>query len=357
MADPQGPPPPSKISFGPVSTIEFDKDKPTSSVNPGKEKRPLKRKRGRLPIGDIPSGDIPKGGPGPKREIARRGARKRKREPNPSGDNQCLPPNHKIARGRARPKQLKGMTDEEKEAEFLARLEKNREAARLCRRNKKAQVEVLKGKVVSLGARDAKQKETIKELNSTIVRLQAKLAICSNAGSGLSEERRCDLDSVLRNEIEDWNAHFHRNADLQGAFCGADSTGASGYSPIEFLPDPTAATVTDKLQELGDLSDILPHADELVEGPECDPRLAQVSMTLRQVNGKLAEMGFITDTVPRSYDPGYITSVVQKVRRDPVLAHPPWAWWNRGKKSGSTTTRERPSHVEPTVVLPEGTKY
>ena len=324
MADPQRPTPPSKISFGPVSTIEFDKDKPASSVNPRKETR--SRKHGQLPIGDIPSGDIPKGGPGPKREIARGGARKRKREPNPSGDNQCLPPNHKIARGRARQKQLKGMTDEEKEAEFLARLEKNREAARLCRRNKKAKVEVLKGKVVSLGARDSKQKETIKELNSTIVRLQAKLATCSNA-------------------------------DIQGAFCGADSTGASGYSPIEFLPDPTAATATDELQEIGDLSDILPHADELVEGPEVDPILSQASLTLQQVNDELAKMGLITDTVPRSYDPGYITSVVQKVRRDPVLAHPPWAWWNRGKKSGSTTTRERPSHVEPTVVLPEGTKY
>ena len=81
---------PSEISFGPVSTIEFDKDKPASSVNPRKETR--KRKRGKLH------------------------------------------PKRKIDKGRARTKQLAGMTPEQRETEIL---ERNREAARRCRINTK----------------------------------------------------------------------------------------------------------------------------------------------------------------------------------------------------------------------------
>lgn len=334
MADPQGPSTPSKfsqVSFGKSSIREFEKEDPPNRCNPmspGPEnprKETRKRKRRKLPSMDNPSGD------------------------NPSGDNQngCLPPNHKIAKGKARPIQLATMTPEQIAAERKKTLERNRRAAAECRKRRKAELKQLEATVAAAEAKDAMQRKTIKELHSTIDRLQAKLGIHHKAGSDLSQKERHERAIALRTELED------PSADFEGAFCGADLTGASGYSPIAF-PKAKVTVVKGEFPELGELAGFLPHADKPVEGPEVDPILAKVSLTLRQVNGKLAERGFITETVPRAYDPSYIQSVVRTVRLDPVLAHRPWDWWTRGKNSGSRILRKRPSHVEPTVFLPSG---
>lgn len=338
MTDPQGPftSSNSKVSFGKPSIREFDGKDPPSSV-------------GHVPPNLIHPNSMSllrKFKDGPKKP------RKRKPDPNPSGDipNKCLPPEPKRARGRGRKKQLATMTPEQIAAEQEYFLEKNRKAAAECRKRKKAEREQLEADVAAAVVRDAKQRKTIKELHSTIGRLQAKLGIHPKAGSGLPQKEKRDLGIALRAKIEDGSA------DFQGAFCGADSTGASGYSRIAFQEKAKVPVVKGELPELGDLSATLPHADKPVKGPEVDPILALVSLTLRQVNGELAKMGFNTETVPRGYDPNFVQTVVQKVRRDPVLAHPPWPWWH-GKRNGSTITRERPSHVDPTVVLPEGTKY
>lgn len=315
----------SKVSFGPDSFRNFHAADPPSCCNPMSP--------------EPPSAD------GPKKH--RKDNRKRKREKLPSGDipNQCLPRDHKIARGRGRIKQLEGMTAEEKEAEYLDRMERNRRAAAECRRKKKLRFIDLENQVAAAVERDAEQKGIIEKLCSERDQLKAalksRLGVDISSGSGLSKKEKCDHGIALRKEV---GSKYFDSRDFKGAFCGADTAEYSGCSPIAF---PREASSGD-LSELGDLSDILPHADEPVDACKV---LSEVSLTLRQVNGKLAEMGFITETVSRGYNSEYIKSVVQKVRLDPVLVHRPWPWWY-GKSYGSTLTCARPSHVDPTVVLP-----
>lgn len=234
---------------------------------------------------------------------------------------------------------------------------RNRKAARVSRLKKKENEEKLRLDVKYFAAENTKKINEIKKLRLERDYYLEEIAIAELA-IRLSEDKRGDRDTALAPELEELEEIEEieeieelEDADFQGASCGADSTRASSYSPITFPPDSTATEATYELQDLGYPTDFLSHADEPVEGSNVDPILAQVSLTLRQVNCELAKSGFIPEIDTSHYDIGYIQSVFQN-----VMAPPPWTLLH-DKKDVPTMTRKIPSHVDPTVVLPEKTKY
>jgi hypothetical protein len=92
---------------------------------------------------------------------------------------QKLLPGHKIARGRGRRKQLEMMTEEEKEAEKAARMEKMRISARECRLRKKNNIATLETKLRAFEQKDKRNKATINRLRDEMRRLQENLRALS----------------------------------------------------------------------------------------------------------------------------------------------------------------------------------
>lgn len=90
----------------------------------------------------------------------------------PSG---VLPEDHRPARGRKRTKQLNQMSQEQIEVERLVRLERNREAARLCRQNRKEQLDTLRAEVMRLTECDKKSQAKIRALKAELGRAKSKI--------------------------------------------------------------------------------------------------------------------------------------------------------------------------------------
>lgn len=88
-----------------------------------------------------------------------------------------LPPDHRPARGRGRQSQLKQMTKEQIEAEAAARLEKNRLAARDCRKRRKFHLSELENKVAIHEARDLEQQQIIEKLRQEVADLRSQLGL------------------------------------------------------------------------------------------------------------------------------------------------------------------------------------
>lgn len=86
-----------------------------------------------------------------------------------------LPPDHKPARGRGRQLQLKQMTQDQIKAEALARLAKNRDAARGSRQKRKELVTELEKKVSQLEAERAADKAKIANLEAMVSRMSDML--------------------------------------------------------------------------------------------------------------------------------------------------------------------------------------
>lgn len=83
-----------------------------------------------------------------------------------------LPANHRPARGRGRQNQLAKMSEQQIEAEALARLEKNRQAARDCRLRRKKHTEVLEQKVLQLEKKNKEQEQLIASLQAQLSQTQ-----------------------------------------------------------------------------------------------------------------------------------------------------------------------------------------
>lgn len=96
-------------------------------------------------------------------------------KPLPLPKNSPLPEDHKLARGRARIKQLKNMTKEQVEAEVAARMEKNRQLARNIRLKNKIKFQSLEMEVQNLKIKNEENKKTIAHLQEVI----DKLTLCN----------------------------------------------------------------------------------------------------------------------------------------------------------------------------------
>lgn len=96
-------------------------------------------------------------------------------KPLPLPKNSPLPEDHKLARGRARIKQLKNMTKEQVEAEVAARMEKNRQFARNIRLKNKIKFQNLEMEVQNLKIKNEENKKTISHLQEVI----DKLTLCN----------------------------------------------------------------------------------------------------------------------------------------------------------------------------------
>lgn len=79
-----------------------------------------------------------------------------------------LPPDHRPARGRGRSIQLSSMTKEQIAAETVARNERNRQAAKECRRKRKEHVELLEARVEKLESVLSGNRKTIAELRAKL---------------------------------------------------------------------------------------------------------------------------------------------------------------------------------------------
>lgn len=89
--------------------------------------------------------------------------------------HEILGPEHKVARGRGRRKQLEQMTEKEKEAERELRMEKMRIAARECRLRKKSNVKTLEATVQAFSKKDRANRAVIASLQEEVRRLQFNL--------------------------------------------------------------------------------------------------------------------------------------------------------------------------------------
>lgn len=112
----------------------------------------------------------------PKRADSGNGCGKKKPvQPLPLPEDGVLPQDHMPARGRRRKIQLQSMTPEQIKAEAAARMEKNRQSARECRRRKKNYIQQLDGQLKTLQAKDRKQMKTIATLQSQLEEMQKQL--------------------------------------------------------------------------------------------------------------------------------------------------------------------------------------
>lgn len=88
-----------------------------------------------------------------------------------------LPLDHRPARGRGRCSQLKKMTPEQREAEAVARAERNRLAARDFRLRQRYYEKELEDKVETLQESDRRQAERIHQLEAEVVHLRSLLEL------------------------------------------------------------------------------------------------------------------------------------------------------------------------------------
>lgn len=95
--------------------------------------------------------------------------RKTKEEHIPDG---ILPKGHIVHKGRKRTSQVQKMTQEQIQVERMVRLEKNRQAARISRANRRQQFEALESEVIRLTTLHDESQNTIAELRAEVTRLK-----------------------------------------------------------------------------------------------------------------------------------------------------------------------------------------
>lgn len=95
--------------------------------------------------------------------------RKVKEEQIPDG---ILPKGHIVHKGRKRTSQVQKMSQEQIQVERMVRLEKNRQAARISRANRRQQFEALESEVIRLTTLQDESRNTIAKLQAEVARLK-----------------------------------------------------------------------------------------------------------------------------------------------------------------------------------------
>ena len=108
----------------------------------------------------------PRAGKSPRRH------RSKASSPLPIPLGSTLPLDHQPARGRGRAQQLRTMTQDQIQVETIARVEKNRKAARDARLRKKQHTEILEARVRELEVKDAESQKLISQLQNRIHQLE-----------------------------------------------------------------------------------------------------------------------------------------------------------------------------------------
>lgn len=167
------------------------------------------------------------------RRTGRKSPQAGKHTQNSKGDQRVLSPNHKVARGRGRKRQLEQMTQAEKDAEREIRMQKMRESARESRKRKKSAIQLLENQVNHYTEVDSRNQAVISQLREKIASIQTQI----HEWTQLSQHTVPALVPNTSHHDEDFQV-MPNCSNMGGGGSGSGSGGSGGEAQLpEFLYD------------------------------------------------------------------------------------------------------------------------